>query len=500
MFPISTNANHTAHWNHRSRACARVLRTRAPCGALRLSGADTIFRSLAMARQHRPRNVRIRRPDAFRDQTQHRSDRCHRRVRPAIYDVQLLDTAHGRNTYRHAVDERCSIPRHDGPHVDSVRLDRPLVDGAAASIRRHTTGFVALFFAPFLNLVFFAVLCFVPNRESINVVADGQLTTRTPSKLIPTDPLGSAATGAILTGLVGSLAVYLGVQSIGVYGWGVFVALPFCMGMASVLIHTYHRPQTLASCLLVSVVSVLVVGIVLFALAVEGLICIMMAVPVATPLAMLGGLFGFLLQRNKHVVPQGSMMCVLAILPLTLTGLEKVKAIDPPVSIVETSIRIHAPADKVWRNLVAFSDIPPSTDWLFRLGVAQPIRAMIDGNGVGALRRCDFSTGTFVERIEGWEENRYFAFSIVSPAEGMREFSPVQHPSAAPRGILRSSGRRVPPDFECGRNDDADGNKPLPECHVAGTLLAAMVGCDHSSRTRAGFRACEEVIGDRELR
>src|SRR4029453_13340100 len=93
--------------------------------------------------------------------------------------------------------------------------------------------------------------------------------------------------------------------------------------------------------------------------------------PVATPLAMLGGLFGFLLQRNKHVVPQGSMMCVLAILPLTLTGLEKVKAINPPVSIVETSIRIHAPADKVWRNLVAFSDIPPSTEWLFRLFFAQ---------------------------------------------------------------------------------------------------------------------------------
>jgi hypothetical protein len=306
--------------------------------------------------------------------------------------------------------------------------------GLSLTVRRLRSagiplGFVALFFAPFLNLVFFAVLCFVPNRESINVVADGQLTTRTPSKLIPTDPLGSAVTGAILTGLVGSLAVYLGVQSIGVYGWGVFVALPFCMGMASVLIHTYHRPQTLASCLLVSVVSVLVVGIVLFAVAVEGFICIMMAVPVATPLAMLGGLFGFLLQRNKHVVPQGSMMCVLAILPLTLTGLEKVKAIDPPVSIVETSIRIHAPADKVWRNLVAFSDIPPSTEWLFRLGVAQPIRAILDGNGVGALRRCDFSTGTFVERIEGWEENRYFAFSIVSQAEGMREFSPYNiHP------------------------------------------------------------------------
>ena len=53
-----------------------------------------------------------------------------------------------------------------------------------------------------------------------------------------------------------------------------FVALPFCLGMASVLIHTWHHAQTLASCLLVSVLSVLVVGVLLFAFAVEGFVCI----------------------------------------------------------------------------------------------------------------------------------------------------------------------------------------------------------------------------------
>jgi hypothetical protein len=307
--------------------------------------------------------------------------------------------------------------------------------GLSLTVRRLRStgiplGFVALFFAPFLNLVFFAVLCLIPDRKpSIGLVTGGEPAERVFSPVIPSDPFGSAAIGAILTGLVGSLAVYLGVQSIGVYGWGTFVALPFCMGMASVLIHTYHRPQTLASCLLVSVVSVLVVGVILFAVAVEGFVCIMMAVPVATPLAMLGGLFAFLLQRSKHVVSQGSMMCVLAVLPLTLTGVEKINDVDPPVRTVETNIRIHAPADKVWRNLVAFSDIPLSDEWLFRLGIAQPVRAEIDGTGVGSIRRCDFTTGTFVERIEGWEENRFFAFSIVSPAEGMREFSPYNiHP------------------------------------------------------------------------
>jgi hypothetical protein len=234
---------------------------------------------------------------------------------------------------------------------------------------------------------------------------------------------------AILTGIIGALAAYAGVQSLGVYGWGVFVALPFCLGMASVLIHTYHYPQTLARCLFVSMLSVLIVGIVLFAFAVEGFICILMAVPVATPLAMLGGLFGFLLQRGNRMAPQGSMMILLAILPITVTGVEKAKPFEPPLSTIQTTIRIDAPAEKVWRNLIAFDDIPPSDEWLFRLGVAQPIHAIINGTGIGALRTCLFSTGTFVERVDGWEENRYFAFSVVSGAEAMREFSPYDiHP------------------------------------------------------------------------
>ena len=45
------------------------------------------------------------------------------------------------------------------------------------------------------------------------------------------------------------------------------------------------------------------------------------------------------------------------------------------------------------------------------------------------MRTCLFSTGTFVERVRAWEENRYFAFSVISGVEAMREFSPYNiHP------------------------------------------------------------------------
>ena len=283
---------------------------------------------------------------------------------------------------------------------------------------------LVLFFVPFLNLAFFAVLSFIPGRNQGDGRQEADARTGALSSIIPSDPVGSAAIAAILTGIIGGLAAYVGVQSLGVYGWGVFVALPFCLGMASVLIYTYHEPRPLLGCVLVSAISVLIVGILLFAFAVEGIICLLMAIPVATPLAILGGMFGYLLQRGGRLASQSPMMLLLAIMPIAATSIEKTSRFEPPESTVQTTIVIRAPVEKVWHNLIAFTDLPQSDEWLFRLGVSQPIRAVIDGTGVGALRQCLFTTGTFVERVEAWEENRYFAFSVVSGAEAMREFSP----------------------------------------------------------------------------
>jgi hypothetical protein len=93
-------------------------------------------------------------------------------------------------------------------------------------------------------------------------------------------------------------------------------------------------------------------------------------------------------------------------------------------------VEIAAPPDVVWHHVVAFPELPPPTERLFRAGVAAPIRARIDGNGVGAVRYCDFTTGSFVEPITDWDENRLLAFDITSQAPPMSEWSPYRdvHP------------------------------------------------------------------------
>lgn len=55
------------------------------------------------------------------------------------------------------------------------------------------------------------------------------------------------------------------------------------------------------------------------------------------------------------------------------------------------------------------------------------LRATIDGTGVGAVRRCEFSTGAFIEPITAWEPGRRLAFDVAAQPPPMHELSPYRH-------------------------------------------------------------------------
>jgi hypothetical protein len=216
---------------------------------------------------------------------------------------------------------------------------------------------VILFFVPLLNLAFFLLLSVIPERRLES--APQTESTSWFAAYIPSDQLGSAAMAVAFTGLIGAAAIYLGTERLGTYGWGIFVAVPFCFGFVSVLIYTYHAPRTLSSCLGVSLMSVGMVGIALLALAIEGLVCIVMALPIAIPLAMFGGAVAYGAQRHRRISAQApTMLLVVGMIPIGVMGSERIIPFEAPRTSVYTTIRINAPAQRVWKNLIAFSDIP----------------------------------------------------------------------------------------------------------------------------------------------
>jgi hypothetical protein len=84
---------------------------------------------------------------------------------------------------------------------------------------------------------------------------------------------------------------------------------------------------------------------------------------------------------------------------------------------------IAAPPEQVWPHVLAFRPIPEPTEAVFRLGIAYPTYARIEGSGVGAVRYCVFSTGAFVEPITRWEPGKRLSFDVTASPAPLREFS-----------------------------------------------------------------------------
>ena len=288
---------------------------------------------------------------------------------------------------------------------------------------------VCLFFVPFLNVAFFALLCFLPPKQR-----DGfELGAPWPhvhalDGVIPRGKLANQLLSVLLTAAIGLLFLSLGTQVLGSYGWSLFIALPFCMGLFSVLLYSYHEPRSFQSCMEVSLMPILILGALIVGAAIEGVICVMMAAPIALFLAFLGGCVGFFIQGQHWGARSKPAMfsAILLVLPAAFFG-EHVAALRPPVYVVRSAVTINAPPEKVWNQVVAFAEIAPPQELLFRAGVAYPVRAEISGSGAGAMRRCIFSTGAFEEPITGWDQPHLLKFDVEKNPEPLNELTPYGH-------------------------------------------------------------------------
>jgi hypothetical protein len=300
---------------------------------------------------------------------------------------------------------------------------------------------VAVFFVPFLNLLFFLLLCLLPERAAV------ETNRRQPggsivSGFIPDSALGSAALSLLFTVPPGIGITMLGTRLLVNYGWGLFVALPFAMGLAAALVYGTKGPRTLSGCVSVACLSITVLGLGLLAIAVEGVICLIMALPIALPLAAFGGTCGYLVQKRRW--SHDNTPAFLSLLLIFVPGVQWVEhaaAIPPPTFEVRSSIEVNAPPEKVWQQVIGFSEISPPTEWMFRAGIAYPIRAEILGSGPGAERHCIFSTGAFVEPIEVWDEPHRLQFSVTTnpaPLEELTPYSRIDPPHL--HGFLVSNG------------------------------------------------------------
>lgn len=219
-----------------------------------------------------------------------------------------------------------------------------------------------------------------------------------------------------------SLIGYVSVMYLESYGFLLFVLIPFLLGFLPAYIVSLTTPMTKREGYMLSLLTVSLACVGLLTFAIEGIICIAMASPLVYFLACIGSNLG-LSAADRIKIPPGGTSALLLLCTLAAAGADA-GSNSPKLTAVRTSVTVKAPIEQVWTNVITFSEIPPPEDWIFKTGIAYPVNATIDGQGVGATRYCNFSTGSFVEPITAWQEPTLLQFSVKEQPIPMNELNP----------------------------------------------------------------------------
>lgn len=280
-------------------------------------------------------------------------------------------------------------------------------------------------FVPILNLVAMLVLACLPSASASpkywNVESQQPVPYRqTDVAATVKAAIGGIAVGALYASVLAQASVYLFHD----YVLALFFGTPFVVGVACGYMLNLRASRSYGLTITVASAALLLSGVALLLFAFEGVICIMMAVPIVLPIGIAGAPIGKMLADRRRRI-HGGLIGALLVIPLWAAAESQL-----PVSrefVVSSSIEVAAPQATVWQNVVGFSKITERPEWYFRMGIACPSEARILGSGVGAERHCIFTTGKFVEPITVWDEPRRLAFTVREQPDPMIELTPYRH-------------------------------------------------------------------------
>ncbi len=286
---------------------------------------------------------------------------------------------------------------------------------------------VVLFFVPAVKLLFFVILSAVPT----GLPGDAALpqTPRWPraQRWLPRTRLGCAFASATYSGLLGVGLIAFGTEILRTYGWALFVATPFFLGLVSALLFAVHHPLRRSDATGLAVLSIAIAGLLLFGLAMEGVICLAMAAPIAAILAILGAWIARAILIGSRNVPEDRLLCLAVLAMPALMAGEANWAPEPRQFTVMSETVIDASPEKIWPLVVNVSPLPPAVDRYARAGIATFQRAWTDGEGINAVRYCEFNLGLAREPVEIWQPPHRLKLRVETTPPPMEEWTVYPH-------------------------------------------------------------------------
>ncbi|MBD2766785.1 SRPBCC family protein [Hymenobacter sp. BT664] len=245
------------------------------------------------------------------------------------------------------------------------------------------------------------------------------------------NPWACAVLAVLATGLLGCGLMWLSVGLYESYSWVVFCLSPGISSCLAVMLNHWARPTASrrlwsVAGAVVGVMAVAVSLLLLLASGGEGVICVLMALPFAIVIALLGAMLGEVLVSAAGPTRPLPMLMIVLLYPAAQEY--EVRHPEPAAPRrVTTQLTVNAPPAAVWAALLQPVDYPAATGW-FRAGVVYPTRtafALDTATGRPTLV-CNYSQGRARLPVVDWQPGRSLTFAVPAPdmPAPMRELSP----------------------------------------------------------------------------
>jgi len=233
---------------------------------------------------------------------------------------------------------------------------------------------------------------------------------------------------AILLSSIGSgLFIFLGTilntNGFGNYGAATFITAPIMAGILSALILNYRRTFSFKNTYLAGLATVGLCYALLLLLAFEGLICLLMASPLALLAQWLGTFTTYTIIKRIRKPGLYSLALIL-VLPIH-SVLEPYSTGDADLLQTQTEGIIKAPVEDVWAQLMAVNQFAPPASALMRAGISYPKRIhwIQDDGRDSTYIQCEYSNGTALLEVDSLIAGHVLQFSLEETPATMKEMS-----------------------------------------------------------------------------
>lgn len=157
----------------------------------------------------------------------------------------------------------------------------------------------------------------------------------------------------------------------------------------------------------------------------EGVLCVVMLLPLWLPAAFAGSLLTFGIRRR--IRERGRLFCAaLLLIPLLAAQIEAQYPPRPEAYVVTREVIIDAPPERVWPLLVSIPAIAPDErKWNVAqdvMGIPRPVSASLERRGGSLVREARWGSGVrFEEHIARWEPLRAIEWRFAFPDGSVRE-------------------------------------------------------------------------------